>query len=209
MTYPVAMFSPAAATERIDFVVPAHNEEATVGAVVAAIQAAPSAHTVTVVADACTDNTAAEAASHGAVVLTIDAGDKGSAMAAGLNMVTTPRVGFIDADLTGLTPQHIDQLAAQPAGVMAVGVRDTTARINSLPPIGGERILPTVLARNAGLDGAGYMAEMRLAHAAKRAGVPTVDVRLHGIGHRTNLASTSVRRWAQVGRGYATYTLGR
>jgi glycosyltransferase involved in cell wall biosynthesis len=203
------MFSPAAATEGIDFVVPAHNEQATVGAVVAAIQAARSARTVIVVSDASTDHTAAEAAARGAVVLQLDAGDKGSAMAAGLHMVSTPRVGFIDADLTGLTPQHIDQLAAMPAGVMAVGVRDTTARINSLPPIGGERILPTVVARAAGLEGAGYTAEMRLAHAAKRVGVPTEDVRLRGLQHRTNLTPTSVRRWAQVGRGYASYTFGR
>lgn len=193
----------------IDFVVPAHNEESTIYPVVLAIQGASACRRVIVVADACTDQTAAHASNAWAEVVQINAGDKGSAMAAGLELVQTIRVGFIDADLTGLTSAHIDRLAAAPAWSMAVGLRDGSTRgvfpLFGIPPIGGERILPTMVARAAGLEGSGYAAEMRLAGTAKQAGIPTIDVSLSGVSHRTRLGPRAAQRWAHVGRGYIGY----
>ena len=67
-----------------DVVVPAHNEADTIGDVVVAIAAAPSVSAVIVVADKCTDDTVAVAQAAGAsVVVSIESGNKGSAMAAG------------------------------------------------------------------------------------------------------------------------------
>ena len=198
----------------VDYVVPAHNEQDTIRAVVLAIHAAASARRVIVIADACTDQTAAEAGSAWAEVVHINAADKGSAMAAGLNMVQSNRVGFIDGDLHGLTPGDVDRLAAAPADSMAVGLRGRAARIDlfplfSIPPIGGERILPAAVARDAQLNGSGYAAEMRLAAAAKRAGLRTVDVPLRGVTHRTRTGPRAAMRWAQVTTGYAHYVNAR
>lgn len=187
----------------IDVVVPAHNEAQTIGPVVRALQASPSVRQVIVVNDGSTDRTRQAALDAGAIVRTIDARDKGSAMAAGLEHVETGSVGFIDADLHGLTPLHVEQLAAHP-GLMVVGQRDrSTPSLAGLPPIGGERVLPTEIARAADLAGSGYRAEMRLARAARRAGVATLRVPLRGVLHRTN--RTPARLWRQVAGGYLDY----
>ena len=188
----------------IDFVVPAHNEEATIGPVVTAIRRSQSAGQVLVVADACTDDTPAAAMEAGATVILIDAHNKGSAMATGLEYVQTPRVGFSDGDLSGLQPAHIDALAATPADTMAVGVRDTTTRLTMFPPIGGERVLPTRVALAADLFGATYMAEMQLAAAARKLGVPTVDVRLRGLRHPGRVYRHPTL-WLDLAAGWLTY----
>ncbi|MGN6867083.1 MAG: glycosyltransferase [Solirubrobacteraceae bacterium] len=125
-------------------VVPAHNEAATVGAVARAIRGSSSCGSLIVIADACHDATGAEARSAGALVIELDARNKGTAMAAGLRYVTTSSVGFIDADLEGLEPEHIDALTRFP-GQMAIGLRSASPELiakTALPPIGGERVLP-------------------------------------------------------------------
>jgi hypothetical protein len=75
------------------------------------------------------------------------------------------RLGFLDADLVDLQPDHLHQLASRP-DAMVVGLRDSTQRIIGFPPIGGERVLPRAVARGTDLAG-GYRAEMRLAATAK------------------------------------------
>lgn len=195
----------------VDVVIPAHDEAATIGAVVAAARASVVTRRTVVVADACTDGTAMAAASAGAMVITIDAGDKGSAMAAGLAAVATEYVCFVDADLEGLAPAHIESLVnvAQSRGAMAVGVRagdrlsHVTLTLTALPPIGGERALPTIVARATDLEGAGYASEMLLAKACALYGVPIVDVPLSGLHHAgegINVAAHA-RRWVGVARG--------
>ncbi len=75
---------------RLAVVVPAHDEQALLPAclrrlAIAAEQVAPVAVELIVVADACTDDTAARAAAAGATVVTIAARNVGRARAAGLH----------------------------------------------------------------------------------------------------------------------------
>lgn len=191
----------------IDFILPAHNEESTVGAVVLAVRQARATGLVLVVADDCDDRTVPAASQAGAAVIEITERDKGTAMAIGLAYVQTSRVGFIDTDLIGLRPEHIDALASEPPNAMAVGVRDSTLRLPLFPPIGGERVLPTTVAAGAGLMGSSYMAEMRLATAAKRYGVPTIGVRLPGLGHLSRARAMHLKRWPEVAAGWLDYLI--
>lgn len=89
--------------------IPAYNEESTVGGVVKA--ALEAGFPVVVADDGSGDLTAsrAEAAGARAVRLPMNRG-KGGAIAAGLAGVETPYVLLLDADLVGLRPEHLGVL---------------------------------------------------------------------------------------------------
>ena len=178
----------------IDIVIPAHNEERTVGAIVSACLSA-AVGAVIVVADACTDHTVAAASSADRVV-SIPAHDKGSAMAEGLRWVNADHVLFIDADLQGLTADHVRSLAyAPPMDGQAVGL--TESMINrwsklGLPPITGERRLPTAFARSVPLEGAGYRAELMIDAAVADAALPHLAYVMAGV---TNPSRKTTEPW--------------
>jgi glycosyltransferase involved in cell wall biosynthesis len=167
-------------------VIPAHDEAATIGDVIIAA----SGFDVVVVADACTDATAQVARGLGARVIAIDAADKGTAMAAGLAAVGSDDVLFLDADLIGLLPGHVQALASiPPPDGMVVGLRDNGPFTDSgLPPITGERRLPTAFAKSVPLAGTGYRAELLIDAAVGRAGLPHRHYRMVGV-------SNPVRSW--------------
>lgn len=92
-------------------VIPAFNEAKTVGEVVRAAKACSFIVEVVVVSDGSTDATAEVAASEGATVIELEQNrGKGGAMMAGLQKSTAEIVVFLDADLVGLTPEHVAQL---------------------------------------------------------------------------------------------------
>ena len=146
---------PATARDRsgrrstIDAVIPARNEEATIGPIVEACRACTWLRDVFVVDDGSLDETAGMARAAGAKVLHRDGtgGSKGAAMARGLAASDAAAILFVDADLLHLRPSHLDQLHASwsRTGVaMAVGLRDH-GRLNPLvartPPLTGERLV--------------------------------------------------------------------
>lgn len=183
-----------------DIVVPARDEEATIGDVIDACLGAPSAGFVIVIANGCTDSTAQVAAAHGAFVVVSDKADKGAAMAEGLRWVDTDTVLFCDADLVGLTSDHIEGLLTLPPlnGQLA-GLVDTpvSGLARCLPPITGERRLPTAFARRVGLSGSGYEAELRIDAAVGKAGLPHRTVVLRGVSNPTGAVATP-RRFASM-----------
>lgn len=162
-------------------VIPAHNEEGSIGAVIDAARGSSAVGQLVVVSDASTDSTTAVARASGCQVLETSAGDKGTAMAAGLAAAEHPDTLFLDADLIGLVPGHIDALAAaSPIGGMVVGLRDG-APPTGLPPLSGERRVPTAWARGLPLAGLGYRAELAIDAAAARDGLPHRHVSLVGV----------------------------
>jgi hypothetical protein len=141
-----------------------------------------------VVVNACTDDTAAVAAAHGAEVFTSYGADKGLAMSVGAWVTQTERVLFCDADLKGLTPTHVDaMLTARPLAGQLCGLTDTPAvgLTKLLPPITGQRRLPTKFARSLSLSGSGYGAELRIDAKVGRAGLPHRTVILRGVTNPT------------------------
>ena len=174
----------------VDVVVPAHNEAATI-----------------VVADHCTDDTAAIAHAAGVdAVLSLSGGpgDKGTAMARGLALVASREVLFIDADLHGLAWQHVEYLAtAPPHGGQLCGLRDEPIRAtaDAVPPITGERRVPSSLARSVKLEGSGYRAETLLNAAVGRARLPHRNVVLLGVTNPTRATGHPVSwltMWADL-----------
>ena len=103
-------------TGQVTVVIPARDEAARIGACLASVAAAarlvPVPVAVLVVADSCTDSTAALAARHGAEVLEVAVGNAGAARAAGCDRALA---GGTD----GLWLAHTDADSTVPAGWLA------------------------------------------------------------------------------------------
>jgi glycosyltransferase involved in cell wall biosynthesis len=88
--------------DHVVVVIPAHDEEALIGAALDAVMLAAEAiaprvrTTVVVVANACSDGTAAVARAAGATVLEVDIADVGAARAAGFAWALTQGLGRMD-----------------------------------------------------------------------------------------------------------------
>jgi glycosyltransferase involved in cell wall biosynthesis len=176
-------------------IIPAWNEAATVGAVVYAALDARLVDEVIVVDNASTDATAAEAAAHGARVVSEPVPGKGQAMRAGVAAAGDAEVVvFLDADLVGLRPDHVDALVATVASgraAMACGLFDRGPVANpiflaSLPVLTGQRALRRELfdALDAA-DIAGYRVEAALNSLVAQRNLVRHDEVLDGLWHRT------------------------
>jgi glycosyltransferase involved in cell wall biosynthesis len=176
-------------------IIPAWNEAATIGAVVYAALDARLVDEVIVVDNASTDATAAVAAAHGARVVREPTPGKGQAMRAGVAAVPDADVVvFLDADLVGLRPDHIDKLvAAVRSGEadMACGLFDRGPVANPifldrLPILTGQRALRRELFdRLAPGDVAGYRVEAALNSLVAHDDLVRRDQVLDGLWHRT------------------------
>lgn len=114
---------------RVSVVIPARDEEATVGAIVAAIrhcliEQVPLVDELIVVDSRSRDGTAAAAAAAGATVAAQEEvlehlpplDGKGEALWKGLAASSGDIVTFIDADLLGFTPDFVTGLLGPPGG---------------------------------------------------------------------------------------------
>lgn len=179
---------------RVAVVIPARNEAATVGAVVAAARAAGAVQEVIVVDDGSGDETGAVASAHGARVVQGGKRGKGQAMVTGARATDAEVLVVLDADLTGLRPDHVDRLAdtvLRQQAAMAVGLFDRGRLLNPiflhvLPRLAGERALRRQVVLS--LDPAatrGYRIEAALnSHVAQQRGQVRAFV-LDGVFHRT------------------------
>ncbi|AIE85232.1 glycosyltransferase family 2 protein [Fimbriimonas ginsengisoli] len=91
-------------------IIPAFNEEDRILSVLRAVKGARLPTEIIVVSDGSTDRTAAVARSvPGVTVFELPGNQgKGAAMAAGVKLTSARYVAFVDADLGGLTPAHVD-----------------------------------------------------------------------------------------------------
>ena len=93
-------------------IIPAYNEEKTVGQVVAALKKTPLTKEVIVVDDGSDDETARRALDRGARVIRLPQNQgKGEALKIGVEKSQQDVLLFLDADLRGLKPEHIKLLA--------------------------------------------------------------------------------------------------
>lgn len=129
-------------------IIPAYNEEKTIGHVVAQLVFSRVFKRVIVVSDGSSDATALRAREAGAEVFELHVNQgKGEAVRHGIDQVTSTHIALFDADLVGLTVEHVHQLVDPVlTGVydMTVGLRDRGAWFmpiaRHLPYIGGERV---------------------------------------------------------------------
>lgn len=136
---------------KIAAIVPAYNEEETVGGVVEPLVESGLFSDIIVISDGSTDGTAEAARLAGATLvheLPKRAG-KGAALEHGMAHTDADFVAFFDADLIGFTPEHARLLidpVVRGARAMNTGWRDRGALWNFvqerfMPLIGGERAM--------------------------------------------------------------------
>ncbi len=176
-------------------IIPALNEEATVGAVVDAARQADGVAEVLVVSDGSTDRTAEIAQSHGAKVIVLESNrGKAAAMKAGLLSVTSEIVLFLDADLIGLKAEHVKKLvepvlsgrADISIGVMRKGRPATDLALAVTPFLSGMRagrVEVFQLLRELD-EKAGWGAEVALTLWARENGQRIEEVRIYGVTQR-------------------------
>jgi glycosyltransferase involved in cell wall biosynthesis len=170
--------------------IPAFDEADRVGTVVQVARAA-NVGPVLVIDDGSRDATAERARAAGAEVLRLPRNQgKGAAVAAGVAARCEPVLVLLDADLTGLRPEHVRALAApvlagrcdMTRGVFASGRAATTLAQALAPALGGQRgVRRELVAAVEGLGGARFGVEIRLERAARQGGWRREDVRLDGV----------------------------
>lgn len=138
---------------KVAVIVPAYNEEATIKGVLTPLREVENRgmiDEIIVVGSGSTDRTTQISRALGVKV--VDSGQrtgKGEAMKEGVKVTKAEVIVFIDADLIGLTPEHISQLIKpilKDEADMVVGIRDRVGetplfllKIDPLLAFGGER----------------------------------------------------------------------
>ena len=181
----------------IDCVVAARNEAETVASVVEVCRSCSFVREVIVVDDGSTDATAELAAAAGAKVVRRDVGDgrggsKAHAMEAGVAASDAPWILFVDADLVGVEPRHLDAIcrpAVEGRAAMSLGTFDYgfwNWLVLRLPPTTGERIIPRwVFDAIPPYKRDGYTIEIMINEVVCEGRLPIVARVMDGVTHRT------------------------
>lgn len=176
---------------KVSIIIPALDEARTVGDVVTAAKQAASVDEVIVVSDGSRDGTAALARAAGAdlVVELSKTVGKGGAVMAGVDLAQGEVLVFLDADLIGLTPAHVEQLIRpilRKDADMVVGMLGEDLLQVMAPYLVGQRALTRgLLLRAPDLRNRGYALDYTLSRAARRQKWRVRSVDLDGVKHRS------------------------
>lgn len=175
-------------------IIPAYNEEKTIGDVLAVLRRSSQVDQVIVVSDGSEDRTVEEArAQEGVEVvdLLLNRG-KGGAVKAGLDRSDGELVLILDADLLGLTDAHVATLLepVQAGRVpMSIGIfekgRVATAIAQKMAPfLSGQRALRRELLEDiSDLDLSRFGIEVALHRQVEEQGIATEEVQLPDLSH--------------------------
>jgi polyisoprenyl-phosphate glycosyltransferase len=173
---------------RVAAIIPALDEERTVGDVACAVKHCPLVNEVIVVSDGSRDGTVESAQRQGARVVALrDNQGKGGAIAAGLGVTEAEIILLLDGDLVGLTSEHIsDLLRPVLTGTADVSIGQITRDfIQTLFPIlSGQRALRrSVLEGVRELENTCFGIEAALNRYLKTTGLRSCTVPLGGLRH--------------------------
>jgi glycosyltransferase involved in cell wall biosynthesis len=179
---------------KVSAIVPAYNEAERIGAVLVPLCAAPSVEEVIVVDDSSTDGTAEVARDLGVKVVSLPENrGKAAALEAGACAASGDVFLFLDADLTGLRPEHVEQLVSAyrqgdaeiVIGVFREGRAGTDLSMRIVPFFSGQRVLSRELWEKLGekADELEFGVELALTKLALREGWRQKRVILEGVSH--------------------------
>jgi hypothetical protein len=176
-------------------IIPAFNEEATVATVARRAVAHPKIHRVIVVDDGSKDATTRRASLvAGVQVITLQHNrGKGAAMRIGMAACVEPVLLFLDADLLGLTPQHISDLldpvltgeAEMSVGLFRGGRIHTDLAHMVAPSLSGQRAIHRSALQHLDMASVGFGIERALTELWENGTIRVKEVILHGVSHRT------------------------
>lgn len=170
-------------------IVPAYNEEANIGAVLSVLVQCPHLlGEVIVVSDGSTDNTGDVARSYGVRVIDLPVNvGKGGAMKAGSLSTDAEVLLFIDADLIGLTPDHVQRMlepvvsgqAKMSVGLFENGRLATDLAQKVAPFLSGQRAVHrSIVEQIPDLEHTRYGVEMAFSRYVEKHHIPVAKVYL-------------------------------
>ena len=165
---------------KISALIPAYNEERTIGKIVSILVARDDIDKVLVVDDGSTDNTKEIAEEAGADVMKYSHNHgKGAAIQAGIDSLVTDAILLLDGDLVGLNDEHISKLlnpVTKKDADMSVGIFKKGRILSDLaqkitPNLSGQRVIKSeILEDLAEIEDVGYGVEMILNRHVKNKG---------------------------------------
>lgn len=174
-------------------IIPAYNEEKTIGHVLAVLKNTPLINKIIVVSDGSTDNTVQVAKSYEVEVIELSENrGKGGALKAGLDNNKADVVLFLDADLIGLTPKHVLDLlepvindnADMTIGIFEKGRIATDLAQKMAPYLSGQRALKfPLLEQISDLDVARFGVELALNRFMESSEIRVKEVLLYDMSH--------------------------
>ncbi len=176
-------------------IIPAYNEERTIAGVVRCVMQVDKIQKVIVVSDGSTDKTAEIARECGADVIELEENvGKGGAIKAGVSECGTEIILFLDADLIGLTKQHVLDLiqpvlenrADMTVGIFRKGRVVTDLAQKVTPYLSGQRaIRKAIIEKLPNMDIARYGVEVALTKYLKKYSARVIEVDLPDMTHVT------------------------
>lgn len=179
----------------ITAIIPAYNEEMTLGGILDCVKKVEEITQIIVVSDGSTDKTAEVARVFDIEVIELlENVGKGGAMKAGLEKCINDNVLFLDADLIGLTPKHVRELILPVMNnetEMTIGIFKNGRVVTDLaqkvtPYLSGQRALKKyILDRIPNIDITRYGVEVALTKYAEKNLIRTKEVILEDMTHVT------------------------
>lgn len=179
---------------RVSAIIPAYNEEQTLGNVIDVVKKVPLVDEIVVISDGSVDRTAEIARERGVICIELEQNiGKGGAMKAGIDQADADVFVFLDADLIGLTPQHVMGLlepvlngeADMTIGVFEKGRVATDLAQFVAPYLSGQRAVKReILMAISGLDTARFGVEVALTRYIRANEVVVRYVTLENLTHR-------------------------
>ncbi len=179
---------------KVAAIVPAYNEEKTVGNVIKALKNSGKVDQVIVVSDGSEDDTAGAALAHESVdvIELLDNRGKGGAIKVGLDHCSAEVLLILDADLIGLKTSHIDSLlkpvlsgeARMSVGLFEKGRVATDLAQKMAPFLSGQRALKRELLENiSDLDLSRFGIEVALHQFVEENEITTAEILLPDLSH--------------------------
>ncbi len=175
-------------------IIPAYNEEKTIGSVLEALQDSCYVDRIVVVSDGSEDGTVNTVMKYDGVEIIdlLENRGKGGAIKAALDRYSAEVILILDADLIGLTPQHVEKLlvpvmdkrAMMSVGLFQKGRVATDIAQKMAPFLSGQRALRRSLLENiSDLDLSRFGIEVALHRYVEENKITVEEVQLPDLSH--------------------------